>query len=52
LEERPGIAAGFRLQKKISQALEKILPVLGISEDLSTLDPLDHDDDTETIKGS
>jgi hypothetical protein len=42
-QECPGIAGGFRLQKKISQTLEKILSVLGISEDLSALDPPDHD---------
>lgn len=53
-QKRPGVAAGFRLRKKISQALEKILSVLGISEDLSALDPPDHDmvKNTGSIKAS
>src|SRR5512139_542104 len=53
-QECPGIAGGFRLQKKISQTLEKILSVLGISEDLSALDPPDHDmvKNTGSIKAS
>ena len=53
-QKRPGIAGGFSLQKKTSETLEKILPVPGISEDLSTLDPPDHDmvKNTGSIKAS
>jgi hypothetical protein len=53
-EKRPGIAAGFRLQKKIPQTLQKILSVLGIAEHLSALDPPDHDvvENTGSIKAS
>jgi hypothetical protein len=53
-QKRPGIAGGFRLREKIFQALEEILPVLDISEDLSTLDPPGHDmvENTGSIKAS
>jgi hypothetical protein len=38
-QKRPGIAGGFRLWEEASQGFKKILPALGISEDLSALDP-------------
>jgi hypothetical protein len=53
-EKGPRIAGGFRFRKKAAQALEEILPVLGISEDLATLDSPDHDvmEHTRSVKAS